>query len=175
MEQNQWFVMNAYHAELKVENMLEREQIHYYIPKHYIIKKNRYGQTRQLVPVIPGLVFVHSTFHVLNEFQRPLSFFSFVTMPHLEGGHSTLKVPDAEMDNFIKISSHSEEKLRYYRPDEVDLKKGQRIRIIGGVFDGAEGALLKVKGIRDKRLVVSLPNLLTVAATHIEPEFIQLL
>ena len=86
-----------------------------------------------------------------------------------------MKVPDAEMENFIRISSHSEEKLRYYRPDEVDLKKGQRIRIIGGVFDGAEGVLMKVKGIRDKRLVVSLPNLLTVAATHIEPEFIQLL
>ena len=57
----------------------------------------------------------------------------------------------------------------------MDLKKGQRIRIIGGVFDGAEGVLLKVKGIRDKRLVVSLPNLLTVAATRIEPEFIQIL
>ena len=175
VEQNQWFVMNAYHAELKVERLLQREQIRCFIPKHYIIKKNRYGKTQQLVPVIPGLVFVYSTFHVLNDIQRPLTFLSFATTPRLEGGHSTMKVPDAEMENFIRISSHSEEQLRYYRPEEVDLKKGQRIRIIGGVFDGAEGVLLKVKGIRDKRLVVSLPNLLTVSATRIEPEFIQIL
>ena len=175
VEQNQWFVMKAYHAELKVENLLQRADIRCYIPKHYIIKNNRYGKVRQLVPVIPGLVFVYSTYHVLNDFQRPLTFLSFATTPRLEGGHSTMKVPDAEMENFIRISSHSEEQLRYFRPEEVDLKKGQRIRIIGGTFDGAEGVLLKVKGVRDKRLVVSISNLVTVAATHIEPEFIQLL
>lgn len=170
-----WFVMNAYHAESKVELLLQRAQIRYYIPKRYIIKKNRHGDVRLLVPVIPNLIFVYASFHVINEFQRPLSFFSFATLPRSDGGHSTMKVPEAEMENFIKLTSHNEEQLKYYRPEELDLKKGQRIRIVGGIFDGAEGVLLKVKGIRERRLVVSLPGVISVAASHIEPDFIQLL
>ena len=171
----QWFVMNAYHAELKAEQILQRDGFQCYVPKHYILRRHRTGTTRMLVPVIPNLVFVRSTYHKLHTFQRTLTFLSFATMPRLDGGHSTMKVPDSEMDNFIRVTSHAEEELRYFRPEEVNLTKGQRIRIIGGLFDGTEGTLLKVKGIRERRLVVSITGLIAVAATHIEPEYIQLL
>lgn len=174
-EPAQWFVMNAYHAELKAEQILQRDGFQCYVPKRYILRRNRFGTVRMLVPVIPNLVFVRAGYHQLHAFQRNLTFLSFATMPRLDGGHSTMKVSDTEMDNFIRVTSHAEEELHYFRPEEINLTKGQRIRIIGGLFDGTEGTLLKVKGIRERRLVVSITGLVAVAATHIEPEYIQLL
>ncbi len=170
-----WYVMHAYNAEFKVEKLLERTTLRCYIPKRYMVRQNRYGKVRVLLPVIPSLVFVYGTYQEINAFQKDLSFFHFVTAARLSGGHSTLKVPDKEMEDFIRVTSDAEQELRYYRPEEINLQRGQRVRIIGGPFDGVEGVMLKVKGIRERRLVVSLPKLLSVAATYIEPEFIQLI
>ena len=36
------------------------------------------------------------------------------------------------------------------------------MRIIGGVFDGVEGVLMKVRGGRNKKVVVEIPNTLGV-------------
>ena len=51
---------------------------------------------------------------------------------------------------------------------------GRRVRIIGGPMDGYEGSLLKMRGSRRRRLLVTLDSLLTLAV-EISPDFITLL
>jgi transcription antitermination factor NusG len=86
-----------------------------------------------------------------------------------------MKVPNREMEEFMEVARHYDADLTYYRPEEIELDKGTRIRIIGGTFDGAQGILVRIKGKRGKRLVVQIPELMAIATTYIEPEFIQIL
>ena len=51
----------------------------------------------------------------------------------------------------------------YVSPSEVDLKEGVRVRVVGGTFDGIEGTFVRVKGDRNKRVVIIIPDLLAVA------------
>ena len=90
----------------------------------------------------------------------------------IEGRRTPLVVPDSQMENFIKVASHYEADLVYYRPEELNLSKGDYVRIIGGAFNGAKGQLIKIDGKRNKRFVVTIPNILS-ATVYLEPEFMQ--
>ena len=52
-----------------------------------------------------------------------------------------------------------------FSPDEVNLRKGTKVRITGGDFEGYEGVFVKVKGARDRRVVISLQ---AVSYTHLD-------
>ena len=82
-------------------------------------------------------------------------------------------VPEKQMEDFINACEHSEKPL-YFRPDELNLAKGTKIRIIGGLLNGTEGTLLKVSGARSKRLVVSIPGTLNVAV-EVSPDLIEVI
>jgi len=53
---------------------------------------------------------------------------------------------------------------------EVNLEKGRKVRVIGGLFEGIEGVFIRVKG--ERRVVVSLFNLFSVATTFVPLEII---
>ena len=62
---------------------------------------------------------------------------------------------------------------RYYRPDEITpAMLGRTVRIVGGPLDGYEGRLLKLRGTRTRRLLVELPNLLSVGV-DVSPEYVE--
>lgn len=175
-EKIQWFAMNVYdHSNAAVEAyLMKSDNIQFFNPKRYVIKNVAGRSRRQLVPLIPSMTFVRGTFRQVNELQKFFPKLGFARM--LKDGKMTIMViPDNQMDEFIKISSHYEEDLTYYRPEEISLEKGTRIRIIGGIYEGIEGTLLKVKGKKSKRLVVKIDGLVAIAASHITPEFIQVL
>ena len=85
-----------------------------------------------------------------------------------------MTVRDTEMERFIRAVSLSENPV-YYLPSELTPDMiGRRVRIIGGPMDGYEGSLLKMRGSRRRRLLVTLDSLLTLAV-EISPDFITLL
>ena len=63
-------------------------------------------------------------------------------------------VPDSQMQRFIAVSGTYDDHLLYFQPDELNLSKGTKVRITGGEFEGQEGIFLKVKGARDRRVVI---------------------
>ena len=84
-----------------------------------------------------------------------------------------MKVPDGQMESFIRVADRYEDDLTYYQPGEIHLNKGDYVRIVGGDYNGATGMLLRVKGKRGKRLLACIPQIMAVATTLIEPEYIQ--
>ncbi len=83
-------------------------------------------------------------------------------------------VPEADMNRFIRVTD-STDSPEYYTPCDITPNMcGRRIRIIGGPLDGCEGRLLTVRGSRKRRIMVDLPDLLSVAV-EVSPEFIQFL
>jgi transcription antitermination factor NusG len=85
--------------------------------------------------------------------------------------HKPITVPTREMENFIKVAGTYDEKLVYLSPDMGNFVRGERVRIIGGMFAGAEGIFVRVKG--DRRVVVNVEGLVAVATTFVHPSMIE--
>ena len=65
-------------------------------------------------------------------------------------------VPDGQMRDFIAVAGTYDEHLLFFKPEEINPAKGTRVRIIGGDFAGYEGIFIKVKGARDRRVVICI-------------------
>ena len=78
------------------------------------------------------------------------------------------------MQQFINITLSENKELIYLQPDEINLAHGTRIKIHGGEFNGYEGVFIKLKGKRNKRVVVDIDNLIALAV-EISPELIEVI
>ena len=129
-------------------------------------------QQRREVPVIQDLLFVREAKDVLDSFVQSVPTLQY---RYLRGNsvESPMTVRKEEMDRFIYAINNSETTL-YYKPGELtEAMYGKKVRIVGGALDNYEGRLLSVKGMRKRRLIIQLSDLLT-AAVEVEPEFIQI-
>jgi len=169
-----WFVMRAYKCEKQAEDALcGRDGLEYFIPKHHVLRVYHGVKSRRLVPVIPSLVFVHASRRAILDFKKRHNFLQFA-MWGRRTGQDYITVPDDQMDSFIKVASRNESNVTYYRPDEIDFKKGTRIRIHGGELDGVEGSFVRVQGRRQRRVVVVLDGIMAVA-TDVHPDLVEVI
>lgn len=165
--------MRAYKCELQAESKLESEGIKCFIPKHSVMRTYHGVKSRRMVPVIASLLFVHADQRELIDFKKRYNFVQFV-MWEKSTGIEYLIVPDDQMESFIKVSTQRESEVSYYLPEEIDLRKGTRVRIHGGQLDGVEGYFVRVQGKRNRRIVVMLDGILAVA-TEVHPDLIEVL
>lgn len=173
MEEKHWYVLRAlFRSELKVRDSLRRAGFHCYVPMCYRLETIRGHKIRRLVPAITELVFVYANATAIQDYK----IYSKETVYWLTKPNGTRRekiiVPDKAMEDFIRITQENEQSVTYFRPEEINLKKGDRIIIHGGPFDGIEGMLLKMKGKREKKLLVSIPNLIAAAIT-IKPDMVE--
>lgn len=84
-------------------------------------------------------------------------------------------VPDDQMRQFIAVAGTYDEHLIFFSPDEVNLRKGTKVRITGGDFEGYEGVFVKVKGARDRRVVISLQGVIAMAMATLSPDLIEVI
>lgn len=174
-KQVRWFVMRAYKNEKMAEDRLKDKEygLEYFIPKHYAVKTYHGVKSTRLVPVIPSLVFVHASHSQITEFKKRYNFLQFA-MWKKSTGMEYITVPDDQMDSFIKVASHYEEDTVYYKPEEIDLEKGTRVCIHGGKFDNVKGVFMRVKGKRNRRVVVLLEGVMAISA-EVHPDLIEVL
>ena len=71
----------------------------------------------------------------------------------------------------MRVAGTYDEKLIYLNPDPGDFSKGDRVRIIGGPFAGAEGIFVRIKG--DRRVLINILGLVAVATTHVHPSMLE--
>lgn len=172
-QQKVWYVMRSlYRTELRTQALLQKAGIRSFIPVKETIVTSGGRRKRAKVPSVSNLIFVHSTQKELRPFTSSDSRFQYTFK---KGGiqNEPIIVPDNQMDDFIRICENTSRPL-YFSPDEINLAKGTRIRIIGGPLNGCEGILLKVSGARAKRLVVSIQDTLSVAA-EVSPDLIEVI
>ena len=87
------------------------------------------------------------------------------------GRREPITVPQQQMDSFIAVAGTYDEQLIYLNPEPGDFSQGDRVRILGGPFEGAEGVFVRVKG--DRRVVVSIEGVVAVATTFIHPSLVE--
>ncbi|MFI3262685.1 MAG: UpxY family transcription antiterminator [Rikenellaceae bacterium] len=168
-----WYAMKTtYKRELKAKVFLNERSIENFIPMRQTAVVEKGKKKIILKPAIHNLIFVKTDINELNDIKSQLPFLHNC----LEGSNNVLSpiiVPDLEMGQFIEITNKSMDKLDYIDLTSTCLQKGTRVKITGGEFCGYQGTLVKVKGIRDKRVVLSIEGLITVALTSVSSDLIE--
>ena len=165
-----WFAMRAtYRRELEVKKLLDTEMLHTFIPMRYAPAKGN-KKKRELVPVIHNLIFVHAKPSHIQRVKKDIPFLQYMVDMR---SRQKIIVPEEQMRHFIAVAGTYHEQLLYFYPEEVNLAKGTKVRVRGGEFDGYEGIFVKVKGARDRRVVVQIQGVIAVAMATIHPDLIE--
>ena len=176
-----WYPMRVtYSRELKVKTELDRLGIENFVPMTYKIVESRINGTtglrkdesselrRALVPAINNLIFVRLTQERISELKRtnevlePLRYMMDRTASR---EHAIMTVRDREMENFMRVASRTDDSVMFLDEETIVGKEGKRVRIMGGVFEGVEGVIRRVK--RCKRVVVELDGIASVAIAFV--------
>lgn len=168
-----WFAMGApYRNELKVEEMLRSHSLETYLPRTRKVAVKNGCKAVCECPAVANLLFVHSSLNRINSVKQLIPRLQFKTFRR-QGNNELIVVPDEQMRDFIRVSSE-DVACRYLSPDEVDIAKGTRVKIIGGRLDGVEGVFMKVSGRRNRRLVILVEGAVAIE-TEVSPDLIELL
>ena len=172
-EETLWFAMRVtYRREQSVYNQLTELGLKCFLPMQYCLQTKRGQKKRVLVPVVHNLLFVNSKPSVLQDIKQSIPHLQYITDSR---SHAKIVVPEDQMQRFIAVAGTYNEQLTYVRPEEVNFKRGSKVRISGGEFEGMEGTFVKIKGSRDKRVVVSIEGVVAVALATIHPDLIELI
>jgi hypothetical protein len=176
-----WYVLFAANGKaVKLKHFLEAASIEYFFPMYNKDRKiiGSMEYERISLPLLGNLIFAKSSKSVLDpvlkEAKLKLSISDDLYYRYRDCGEKRrITIAEDKMRNFIIVAKNIEKQVIYLSNDEIDLKKGVKVKITGGTFAGAEGILMRIKG--DKRLVVCIPNFFAVATTYIPSQFIQLM
>ena len=172
-EEKLWYAIRVtYNRELKVKEDLDARGITNFVPMQYRREERNGVMVKHLVPSIHNLIFINLTPSEMKEYKETTALpIRYIMTPGARGTRKPMTVPNHQMENFIKVAGTYEEKLIYLNPNPEDFTQGERVRIIGGQFAGAEGIFVRIK--RDRRVLVSVPGLVAVATTYVHPSMIE--
>ena len=161
-----WYVANTCRQEKKIKQRLDSMGIENFIPFQQIARKIHGVDKLIEVPVIPNLVFIHTTFKSCMSLIQEYAF-DMRYLRDRETGNF-LFVPDKQMNDFMFLLDFSKEMVEVVNEN---LKKGDKVRVIKGDFAGIEGELIRVKG--HKRVVVRLEGVVSLATAYIPGSFLE--
>lgn len=170
-----WYVIGCrgVHHEEKVRDDLRKAGFRSHVPMKYEIKTVRRQEQRTLVPAITGLIFAKGTLEALKNYIENVSRdLIYIKKSTFSNKKDYLTVKDYEMERFIEFTNIRQEKITYFKPEELNLEAGETVRIKGGIYDGLEGTVLRIKGKKRKHIVVQIPGVL-IAAVEMEPELLE--
>ncbi|MBO6030267.1 MAG: UpxY family transcription antiterminator [Prevotella sp.] len=170
-----WFAIGCTSPrhELKVRDDARRYGLSSFVPLKYEVKKVKGREQRMLVPAITKLIFVKGTLEEVQDYLAHAHFVVYIQRSTFSNHKEFLTVPTQAMEDFIAVTEHHEEHVTYFNPQEIRLNVGDQIRVKGGLYDGREGIIMRIKGKRNRHLVVQIPGIL-IAAIEMTPDMIEI-
>ncbi len=169
-EEKLWYAIRVtYNRELKVKEDLDARGITNFVPMQYRREERNGRMVKRLVPSVHNLIFINLTPSEMRDYKMSTDLPIRYIMNRET--HKPITVSNHEMDNFITVAGTHDEKLIYLNPEPGDFSKGERVRIIGGAFAGAEGIFVRVKG--DRRVLINVQGIVAVATTYVHPSMIE--
>ncbi len=173
-EEKIWFSIGctSLQKELKVRDDARQYGLQAFVPLTYVVKTIRGQKHRALVPAVSKLLFVKGTLEEVKDYIQHAHYVVFIRKSTFSNKEDYLTIPTKAMEDFIAVTENHEEHVTYFRPEEISLQEDDKIRIKGGFYDGREGIIMRIKGKRNKHLVVQIPGVL-IAAIELSPEMIE--
>lgn len=161
-DETHWFVMrSSYCREMKAFELLKADGFKSYVPTHQE-RIERGGQVIQrTAPVVHNLVFVQTTRRELDPWKRLHEADAGLRYTIDKSTDKPMIVSQKAMDDFIRVTSESDDSLLYLDNPEIILTKGQKVEVVLGPFKGIQGYILRIR--KDRRVVVTLGGLVSVA------------
>ena len=160
-----WYVLRVtYQREITASKALEELQIEHYVPTIRTRIRNEKGVSIgwKTEPLVHNYIFVHDSYeNILRLKQGKLEYLRFIMGKDDAGLLSVPQyVPDKQMNDFIKVV-----RTMGFKPVDVniDLRKGDRVRVLTGPFEGVEGVFIKMPTRHEKRVVVKIEGVAAVA------------
>lgn len=169
-EERLWYAIRVtYNREMKVKADLDSRGIENFVPMQYkmVIRGGR--RVKRLMPSVHNLIFILIEPSKMREYKANTTLPIRYIMNREK--HTPVTVPRYQMDNFIAVAGTHDEQLVYLNPDPGDFAQGDRVKVLGGPFEGAVGVLVRVKG--DRRVLVSIEGVVAVATTFIHPSLLE--
>lgn len=172
-----WFAMRAtYGRNMEMKQNLDEAGFQSFVPMRYVVALDRRGRkVKKFVPVVRDLIFVYTDQATMYSLKQQYETLRNIYIPSEDGRKRPVVVQDDQMESFMKVTETLSDGLLFFTPEEVNLSKGVKVRIHGGQFDGLEGTFIKVKGARDKRVVVEVSGVIVVATCSLKCDLVEVL
>ncbi|MBR1803310.1 MAG: UpxY family transcription antiterminator [Muribaculaceae bacterium] len=169
-ESKVWYAIRVtYNRELKVKDDLDARGIECFIPMKQTLVLRRGRRVKKLVPTIHNLIFFHIEPSAMKQYKATTKLpIRYIMNPATK---QPVVVPEDQMNSFIAVAGSYDEQLEYIQYDARKFTRGDRVRIMGGPFEGAEGVLRRVKG--SQRVVVCIEGVVAVITTDIHPSLLE--
>ena len=174
-EEKIWFSMGctSHQKELRIRDDARQQGLDAFVPLTYEVKSIKGQKRRALVPAISGLLFVKGTLGEVKDYIQGTHYTIYSRKSTFSNKEEYLTIPNKAMEDFIAVTENNEEHVTYFRPEEISLQAGDKIRVKGGLYDGKEGVIMRIKCKRNRHLVVQIPGVLT-AAVELSPEMLEI-
>ena len=173
-----WYVLRAsYGREDRAKDCIVEDGTFVYIAKRYAHKTVNGKQKKVLETLLPNLLFVYTTKDKAEEYVKSTPALSYLTYyyNHFEldddQKNPPLTVSCKEMENFIIATYNSSEHLKLVDESQCHFKGGEIVKVIDGLFKGAEGRVARVSG--QQRVVISLSNIGLISTAYIPTAFLR--
>lgn len=168
----QWFAMRVtYGREVKLQNYLNEQNVKSFIPMQYKMLIKHGVKERKLVSAVHNLIFIYSSSAYLDILKKEVDNVTPMRYMIDKATKLPIVVPEREMNNFIAIAGTLDEQLIYLKDVNAAIKKGDRVQVVGGVFAGVEGEVLRIR--QNRRVVVTIKGVVAVAATFMDSSFLK--
>ena len=169
-----WYALRAtYSRELKAQTMLAERGVRTFIPMMWRKRTVDGHEEKRLLPAVSGLVFACATRATLDTFircfgeARPVNYYWDRTAAR------PLTIPDKAMEDFISVASTMDEDIIYLTEVSDKLREGQTVKVKDGPFKGVEGKIVRIR--KSRRILVELPGMLSIAATFIPTDNLEII
>ena len=168
-EAPRWYALKVfYNRTAALEKKIAACDVETYIPMQTLEKFDADGLHYEEKPLINSLLFVRCKESWLISFKRvnPLDFMFYTA--------SDLRRPidDEEMRMFMFVTSADRGRnLHYFGESDSTFKMGQKVRVVDGIYKGAEGYIKRIK--KDRKLIVSVSGVAVVAVSHIPQDYLE--
>lgn len=173
---DRWYVFAvSYRKEMEVRDELSAHGFQTYLPMRYCLRDRLGKKTRVLQPAIAGLVFVRGARKDLVNFKDSSRMKGYIFLKRQlmrDGTVKYLQIRDNEMLNFQKVNDVEGAQLTYFKPEELNIAKGSKVKIMDGPFEGVIGIVQRLPGKKGNFLVVSLPGV-AIAAVSLKPQYVK--
>ena len=160
----EWYVMRVtYQRELVARRKLEELGVLCYVPTQKVKRrKTGGGYTYREVSRLHNYIFVHTSQEELKRIKTfHLTYLRYMMGVDERGESVKQFVPRKQMEDFMAICESEGAKML---TTEIDLKAGDRVRILEGPLKGVEGVYIRTTARHEKRVVVRIEGVATVAS-----------
>lgn len=170
-----WFVLRVtYQRELVTKRQLDELGVENFLPMRHVRRRDRQGRFFYIDEVaVHNYIFVHATRETVDGLKHGRLPWLRYVMANDSDGKRILIVPDRDMQNFIAVAGNTEQQVMFLDPVETAFEPGDRVRVLGGVFEGVEGHFVRLKGQRIRRVVVRIEGIVAAATTTIPARLVE--